>query len=226
MNIGQVDSFKTVVLSFLSDNTRQALVPAIRGVVPNTSIKTFKSLDQTLNACLEEDGSVGTVFIEFGYPLQELATYIQMMREDKKHKPDKIILLVEQDEVNEDLLSTYLRIGFSGVLTKPFSEKSVADVFKISQRLSELGSIARLKVATGLQIKNMLEQKGDKFQASSILTSVKNACRKFEEENPDKSINQIAEKYSSMNPNERLGKNIKDMYQGASKRVREMLQGK
>jgi hypothetical protein len=216
-------SEKAVLISFLSDSTKQSLIPVLRKLVPSLVIRSFKSLNQTVDACIDQKSSPETLFIEFGHPLDELSMYLQMIRTQSSHKPEKIILLVDQEDVSEDLISKYLRIGFSGILTKPFNEKSVEDVFRLSEHLSNQGSFARLKVAAGLQIKSMFEQEGDKFQGSSILTAVKNACKKFEDENPESNLEQLARTYASMQPNERLGKNVKDLYLGASERVKKML---
>ncbi len=226
MSIQNQVSAKPILVSVLSEQTKQSLLPVIRGVVPNVSIKSFKSLNQTIEECIESEESAGTLFIEFGHPLKELTLYLQMIRDQSVNKPDKIILLVDQGDVSEDLISKYLQIGFSGILTKPFSEKSVEEVFKISERLSDMGSIARLKIATGIKIKSMLEQKGKKFQGKSILDSVKAACKVFEKENPGNDLEGLAKKYSRIKPSERINKNVADLYEGPSERVKKMLQEK
>ena len=108
----------------------------------------------------------------------------------------------------------------------PFSEASLNEVLKVSEELSMKGSFARLKVATGLQVKSMLEKNGDKFEGSSVLKAVKNACKAFEKNNPGEKVEDIAEKYSKMEPKDRVGRNIKDLYKGASERVRKLVEGR
>jgi hypothetical protein len=223
MDLQKNETQKAVFLSVLSEQTKQSLVPIIRVIVPNVAIRTFKSLVQAVEDCIKSEESAGTMFIEFGYPLEELSSHLHTLRQTKDKKPEKIILLIDQEDISEDLISKYLRIGFSGIVTKPFSEKSVHDVFKISERLSSMGSVARLKVATGLQIKSMLEQKGQKFEESSILSAVKKACQQFEESNPGNSLENLAESYAKLNPKERIGKSIKDFYKGPSERVKKLL---
>jgi hypothetical protein len=215
---------KEVILFTQSEHTKSALIPVIRGVVPNVSIKTFRTIDQTVNACLKNEQHIGTLFIEHGEPFDVLMKNLQTLRAQPDKKPGKIILLIDQKGTSEDLLSQYLSIGFSGILTKPFTEDSVHQVFRVSERLGALGSVARLKVVTGLKVKSMLEQKGEKIEGETLLQTVKNACERFEHENPGNKIEEIARNYSQLDPRERISKNVKDMYQGASERVKKLIQ--
>lgn len=217
---------KPIFAIIQSDNTRNSLHSVVRGVEPRASFRALKSIAQTIDECLNSEERAGTLFIEFGFSLDELSLGLDKLKANPEKKPDKIILLVGEDSLKETMISDYLNLGFSGILSKPFSENSLNEVFKVSNKLSVKGSIARLKVVTGLQIKSMMEQNGDKFEGSSILKAVKNACKKFEKENPGRKVEDIAEEYSKMDFNARRKTNIKDIYKGASERVRKLVESK
>ncbi len=217
---------KPILATVKVDNTKMVLSSVVRGVSPDSSFKAFKSIDLTIEECLVSDAQVGTLFIEFGFPMDELNKAMEILRQNPDKKPEKVILLVGEANSNESVISEYLSLGFSGILSKPFSEESLAEVFKVSERLSVEGSIARLKVVTGLQIKSMLEQKGEKFEGSSVLAAVKNACKKFEKDNPGETVESIVNEFSKMDPKDRMGRNVKDLYRGVSKRVKKLVDGK
>jgi hypothetical protein len=215
-------NFKTVFLSVLNEHTKNNLLANLRIVLPNIPTRSFKSLNKAIEEYFTSEEEIGTLFIEFGNPLDEVTEYLQILRENKK--PDRIILIINQEDINEDLLAKYLQIGFSGILTSPFNEDSIKEVFSISSRLNALGSFARLKVATGIKIKNMLEEKGEKFKQKSFLESVKEACKIFETVNPGNSLEKLAEEYSKIPPAERVSKKMSDLYQGPSERVKKLLE--
>lgn len=216
---------KAIFVSVLSENTKVSLLPVLRGVLPNVAIKTFKSLSQMSEDATKSNNVASCVFIEFGFPMKQIAECLTCVRSQAATKPDTIILLIDEDLVNNELVSDYMRIGISGFVTRPFSEDSVSQVLKVSERLGELGSIAKLKVATKLEIKNMLDARGDRFDGSSVLSTVKRACDKFETENPGISAEKIAQSYSLMSPQERLKPKLDTLYRGSSNRVRRLVQG-
>jgi hypothetical protein len=215
---------KDVILFTQSEHTKSSLIPVIREVVPNVGIKTCKTIEQTIHECLKNEQRIGTLFIEYGERFEVLMKKLQALRAQPEKKPEKTILLIDQKGTSEDLLTQYLSIGFSGILTKPFTDETVHQVFRVSERLGALGSIARLKVVTGLKVKSMLEQKGEKIEGESLLQTVRNACERFEHENPGNKIEEIARNYSQLDPVERLSKNVKEMYDGASERVKKLIQ--
>jgi len=217
---------KSIMALIRSEKAKASLNQVIREVAPKSQFKITKSHSILLDECKNSTEKVGTVFIEFGFPLPELTKCISALREKSESKPEKIILIIGESDAKEDVLSEHLRLGFSGILSMPFSEASLNEVLKVSDELSMKGSFARLKVATGIQIKSMLEQNGAKFEASSVLKAVKNACKAFEKNNPGEKVEDIAQEYSKMEPKDRVGRNIKDFYKGASERVRKLVEGR
>jgi len=215
-----------IFVSVLSEHAKSALLPVLRAVVPNVAIKSFKSLDRMTEELVISDTPAASVFIEFGFPMAEIASCLEKIKNHPKTKPDALILVIDAESVNNDLISDYMRIGISGFVTRPFSESSVTNVFKISERLSEMGSIAKLKVATRLEVNSILEKRGEKFEGSSVLSRVQRACQKFESDNPGISTEQIAESYSHLSPKERLKPQIKALYKGPSERVKQLLKSK
>ncbi|HMO16470.1 MAG TPA: hypothetical protein PKA63_01575 [Oligoflexia bacterium] len=216
-------SANPVFVSVRSEHTKNSLLPIIRCLVPNAAIHSAKTLSKTSQDISNSDKQGGTLIVEFGHPIDEIVSFVDNLRNNYKFRPDKMILIIEEEILKDVLVSQYLRLGFSGILTKPFSEESVTEVFNISDRLSNLGSIARLKVSAGLEIKSMLEKEGYNFNNNNLIQSVKNACEKFIEENPLLRVESIAKSYLSMSPKERINKSIKDVYQGPSERVKQKL---
>jgi hypothetical protein len=217
---------KSILALVHSDKAKNSLYNVVRELSPRSKFKSLKTTQSLLDECRDSVDRVGTLFIEHGFPFPELTKTITELRERKELRPDKIILIVGEANAKEDVLAPHLSLGFSGILSMPFSEESVRKVLKISEEISMKGSIARLKVVTGLQIKSMMEQGGTKFGDSNILRAVKRACNKFESENPGKNVNDIAEEYSKIAPEDRMGTSIKDIYKGVSDRVRKLLDKK
>lgn len=215
---------KSILALVHSEKAKNSLYNVIRELAPKSKFKTLKTPQALVDECRESVDKVGTLFVEYGFPFPELTKTLSEIRARKDLKPEKIILIVGEANAKEEVLAPHLSIGFSGILSMPFSEDSVKKVLKISEEISMKGSIARLKVVTGLQIKSMMEQGGTKFGDSNILRAVKRACNKFETENPGKSLDFIAKEYSEIPPEERVGKSIKDIYKGASERVRKLLE--
>lgn len=215
---------KSILALVHSDKAKNSLYNVIRELAPKSKFRVVKSSDLMIDECRESVERVGTLFVEYGFPFPELAKTITELRQRRDIRPDKIILIVGEANAKEEVLAPHLSLGFSGILSMPFSEDSVKQVLKVSEEISMKGSIARLKVVTGLQIKSMMEQGGSKFEDSSILRAVKRACNMFESENPGKSVNQIAEQYSLIAPEDRVGTSLKDVYKGVSERVRKLLE--
>lgn len=217
---------KSIVALLHSGQTKNTFNHIIREVVPDSKVTVVKSTNALVNECLNNLRKVGTVFIEHGFPMPDIINCLTELRAGRDNRPDKIILLIGEASAKENILSQHLSLGFSGILNMPFSEASLYEVLKVSEELSLNGSFARLKVVTGLQIKSMLEQKGERFASGSILAAVRNACQIFEEENPGKTVEEIAQEYTLMEPKDRLGKSVKDLYQGASERVRKLVEAR
>lgn len=209
-----------------SDIARTSLNHVVRSAAPKNKFKSLKSIPDLLEECKSSSEGVGTIFVECGFPLPELSSAISKLKERKETKPNKVILIVGETNAKEGIISDHLSIGISGVLSMPFSEDGLTESLKVSEELSFKGSIARLKVVTGLQIKSMLEKEGQKFEESSILKAVKNACKIFEHNNPEQNIEDLATNYYALDPAERLTKNVKDVYKGVSERVRKLTEKK
>jgi len=215
---------KSIVALIHTGNTKSSFSHVIREAVPNARLTITKTPEQLVDECFKGPKKVGTVFIEHGFPLPKLIECLGALRKSKDSRPEKIILLIGEGSAKENILAEHLSIGFSGILSMPFSESSLNEVLKVSEELSMQGSFARLKVVTGLQIKSMFEKRGERFEGDNVLAAVRHACQRFEEENPGKTVEEITQEYTLMDPKERLAKGAKDLYQGASERVRKIVE--
>jgi len=227
---------KSIIALVHSENAKSSLQSMLREVAPKAQVKIIRVVEDLMctpvnntvsrDADSNETGRADTIFIEFCFPLSELSICINALKLNVETRPDKIILVVGRSAANQKTISDHLSLGFSGILSMPFSVDNLNEVLEISGELNMKGSIARLKVATGLQIKSLLESKGAKFEESSILKAVKKACKKFEKDNPGQNVDDIAEEYAKMEPHERLSKSVTDIYKGVSGRVKKLVERK
>lgn len=217
---------KTILALVHSEKAKLGLQSTLREVAPNAQLKFIRPVEELVKEASSRAGHADTIFIEFGFPLPELSQKIKELKLREETKPDRIILLINKSNANQENIANHLSLGFSGILSMPFSIDNLNDVLEVSGELNMKGSIARLKVATGLQIKSLMESSGSKFEESSILKSVKKACKKFEKDNPGQNVDSLAKEYSNMEPHDRLGKSVADIYKGVSKRVKKLVDGK
>lgn len=207
-----------------SDALKPALTMAVRGVVSDAQISHVKDIESAISE-LQKQNQYMFIFIQHGFPQKEIIHVINSASKNKAQKP-RIILVVREDDSDEEMLSMHLSMGFSGMLVEPFSFDATKDVMKLSDCLTMAGSVARLTVAAGLQIKAHLIGESKMPRGGTLLESVKQACQIFERENPGRTVKSVAQDISTLPTEERVKVNIKHIYTGVSNRVKQLVQKK
>lgn len=214
------------ILSVLrGEKLKSSLSMAIKEILPDAELIYVKDVESAKEK-IENEATIVFVFVQFGFSQSEVLQIIESIKENNHEEKARIILVVPEDDSDEKLLSQYLSIGFSGMLVEPFSYNVMKEVMKLSDTLTLAGSIARLTVAAGLQIKAHLIDENKMPNGGNLLESVRQACKIFEQENPGKTVKSVAEDISTLSLEERAKVNIKHIYTGASKRVKELLNKK
>jgi CheY-like chemotaxis protein len=212
------------ILALTEDNgTKTSLGQVLRDVSPNILAKFFKS-PADLTKELKSSSDLSLVLIDYTEDIMALTSIMSVIREKSSKDKIKVVIILDSEVATDANISKYLSIGFSGFLLKPFSQKSILEVLKISDQLSKKGSFARLKVATSLNVKSFLDKQNRVIEGSSILKAVKNACRIFETENDEFTVNGAAEELAALSPKERLEKKALDLYKIFSRSARKKLE--
>ncbi len=212
------------ILALTEDNsTKTSLGQVLRDVSPNILAKFFRTQADLIKE-LRSSSDLSMVLIDYTEDIMALTSMMSVIREKSSKDKIKVIIILDSEVATDANISKYLSIGFSGFLLKPFSQKSIIEVLKISDQLSKKGSFARLKVATSLNVKSFLDKQNRVIEGSSILKAVKNACSIFETENDEFTVNGAAEELATLSPKERLEKKALDLYKIFSKSARKKLE--
>lgn len=208
-----------------SDSLRKSLGLALRNVYPDAHFFIAKDTSSA-HFEIEKEKPYKYIFVQYGYTQREVISIIEAAKKYDISERARLVLLANEEEASEQLLSNYLSLGFSGLLVEPFSIDAVKEVLTVSSTLSSAGSVARLTVAAGLQIKAQLVGENKMDKGGKVLDSVKKACQIFENENPGITLQSVAEDLSKMNLEERVKVNVLSIYRGVSDRVRQLVNRK
>lgn len=204
------------------DAIKKSLMYTLREFVADTQIRWVKDLSTALTV-VDEEGPFRFIFIQSGFTQVEYINFIGLTKKNKSRESVRFILLVSEGASSEEFLSQNLSLGFSGVLIEPFSVEAVRDVMQLSSALTMAGSVARLTVAAGLQIKAHLVGERRMSGGGGLLESVKKACQIFEKDNPGKTVQSIAKDISELPLEQRSKVNALHFYKGVSERVRQLV---
>jgi len=210
-------------LSIVSNRTiRARLQSLLRLVIPEGRHNSVSSLNGGLDFLLNNPCDI--VFIEAHLDNKGPASLLSKIRNLSSKNP-QCILLISDEYSSENLLTQALLAGASGVLTEPFSEDAVSEVLNISNEMDMQGSACRLQVATKIHIASMFTNDEKCKSPEEFVAQIKKRCEEFDKINPGRSIESIVDELCNTNASERSSKLSESRYQGASKRVRQLVEG-
>lgn len=218
-----------------SNRPKKALIVSPNSLTRSTVQKLVQALPEqmevhTLSTLSEATTFVGSVervdytLVDNEFSPEAIADFIDKVTSKHAGKESAFILLSRDKKQESATLASNMMAGLHGFLCEPFSVQAVQEAFKLAKNVRLSSSTARLKVASGLMLFELFEEKEPIQEGEArpnILAQLQRTYDRYKEATGESLSVPVVRNLKSIKPVERIR-----LYTGVSKRVRRLFEQK